>query len=273
MTGDRGWSMLPAAPDAVSPDGSAEIRYLIKTPDGDLTHGVCPAGVVAAVHELPELYEAYYILAGRGEMWRRTPDREGVTPLHPGRWVAMPAGTQFQYRAYDAAALVFAFTVIPSWQPDLFHTIDGGIWPVGKAARLEPTPDGAMLRDWMSGDVATAGAVASIDGSDIRPVAVTSGGVLQLCTLAPDAVSVPVRHRQAHESWYVTAGFGELWRRFSDGQQGVVPLWPGTSVRIPAGSVFQFRSTGAEVLELLRLAMPGDGDGIDAVPASSGVWV
>ena len=81
--------MISLTPDANSPDGSAEIGNLLSSPQGDLTHAVCPAGAVSSVHELPELYEAYYILAVRGEIWRQTADREGVTTLRPGRWVEM----------------------------------------------------------------------------------------------------------------------------------------------------------------------------------------
>ncbi len=264
--------MLPAAPDAVSPDGSAEIRYLLKTSDGDLTHGICPAGVVAAVHELPELYEAYFILAGRGEIWRRTADREAITALHPGRWVAMPAGTQFQYRAYDNAALVFAFTVIPTWQPDLFHTIEGGIWPVGRVPGLPPTDAATMVQDWMAGDVAAAPPVTAPDRSQVRPMTGTAGGTLAHCTLAEEAVSAPVVHRTAHESWHVIAGAGELWRRFADGREEVLLLWPGISVGMPAGATFQFRSSGGRPLEFLRLTMAAAGGAAEAEPAVSGFW-
>jgi hypothetical protein len=36
--------VLPADPDAVSPGGGAEIRHLLTSPYGDLTHAVCRAG-------------------------------------------------------------------------------------------------------------------------------------------------------------------------------------------------------------------------------------
>ena len=66
--------MISLTPDANSPDGSAEIRNLLSSPQGDLTHAVCPAGAVSSVHELPELYEAYYIWSGsRGHRSPRLP--------------------------------------------------------------------------------------------------------------------------------------------------------------------------------------------------------
>src|SRR5664279_2847602 len=91
--------MISLTPDANSPDGSAEIGNLLSSPQGDLTHAVCPAGAVASVHQLPELYEAYYILAGHGEIWRASSGRQAITALRPGRWVEMPPLTHFQYRA------------------------------------------------------------------------------------------------------------------------------------------------------------------------------
>jgi mannose-6-phosphate isomerase-like protein (cupin superfamily) len=74
---------LSADPDSVSPDGSAEIRHILQSPQGDLTHAVCRAGATAAVHHLPELDEGYYVLAGEGELWRQTEDHEAVTSLKP----------------------------------------------------------------------------------------------------------------------------------------------------------------------------------------------
>ena len=65
---------LSERPDSSSPDGSAEIRDILTFPAGGMAHAVCPAGMAAGVHELPELDEAYFILAGKGEIWRRMGD-------------------------------------------------------------------------------------------------------------------------------------------------------------------------------------------------------
>lgn len=87
----------------MSPGGGAEIRHILSSPPGDLTHAVCPAGHVSPTHQLPELDEAYFILAGEGEIWRGTDERSAVTRLRPGRWVQMPAGMRFQFRARRGA--------------------------------------------------------------------------------------------------------------------------------------------------------------------------
>jgi len=263
---------LSAVPDASSPDGSAEIRYLLSSPHGDLTHAVCPAGVVASVHELPELYEAYYVLAGRGEIWRRTKDREVVTQLRPGRWVEMPPGTQFQYRAYGDAALVFLLSVVPTWQRELFHTGAGGIWPVGKPRNLPPTPVGECVDGWMSGDLRVASDYLAPDGSEIRLLSGADRGSLAHCTLHPGRGSSPVRHRTVYEIWYVVAGHGELWRSDPEDGESLVPLWPGVSADIPTGVAFQFRSTGIGPLQLVLLTMPRWPGPDEAVAAGPGHW-
>ena len=77
--------MISAVADAVSPGGGAEIRQLVQSPDGDLTHAVCRPGHASPTHHLPEMDEQYFVLAGQGEIWRATDEREAVTALRPGR--------------------------------------------------------------------------------------------------------------------------------------------------------------------------------------------
>lgn len=263
--------MISLTPDANSPDGSAEIGNLLSSPQGDLTHAVCPAGAVSSVHELPELYEAYYILAGRVEIWRQTADREGVTTLRPGRWVEMPPGTRFQYRAHQDASLIFLVVVLPTWRPELFHTVPGGIWS-SDPIRPPTTSSAQTIDGWMSGDLAEARDYLAPDGSEIRQLSDSSGGGLALCTLHPGAVSSPVRHRTVHEIWFVTDGSGELWRSTADSVEQVLTLWPGMSVEIPVGTAFQFRSTGVGPLRVILLTMPRWPGPDEAVPAHPGRW-
>lgn len=73
------------------------------------------------------------VFRARGSWRDLVPDpiyREAVTSLRPGRWVEMPPGTQFQYRVFETS-LVFLVVVVPSWQPELFHTVEGGFWSLG----------------------------------------------------------------------------------------------------------------------------------------------
>ena len=262
---------LSTEPDSASPGGT-EIRYLIKSSLGDLTHATCLAGQVALVHRLPELYEAYYVLAGHGEIWRRTDDREGITALRPGRWVEMPPGTEFQFRAGPDTALVFLVVVMPSWQPDLFHVVAGGPWVAETQQILPPTPYDEIVDGWMAGDLHAGSDDIAPDGSEIRLLFSAATGSLVHCTLNAGTTSAPVRHQTVYEIWYVEEGHGEFWTQSPDGGENVVLLRPGLSVDIPTGTAFQFRSTGIGPLRLVLLTMPSWPGPQEAVSVTPGHW-
>src|SRR5690349_4477831 len=73
--------------------------------------------------------------------------------------------------------------------------------------------------------------------------------------LAAGRTSIAVRHRTVDEMWYVVHGRGELWRSDADGEE-IVAVAPGVSVTLPAGTAFQFRSVGDEVLAVVAVTMP-----------------
>jgi mannose-6-phosphate isomerase-like protein (cupin superfamily) len=262
--------VLADAPDAGSPGGGEEFRYILSSPRGDLTHAVCQAGAVAPTHELPALDEAYFVLAGTGEIWRRYQDREGITPLSPGRFVWMPAGCLFQYRANRGSSLVFLVAVIPSWRPELVHVVDGGPWTASDSQ--ERTAQDQRRADWLTGDMRHAMDDMAPDTSEIRLLGGTEKGSLAHCTLRPGLCSLPVRHRSIHEIWYVVGGHGELWRAAPDGTQRIDLLWPSVGVDIPTGCAFQFRATGSVALELVLLTMPRWPGPDEAVPVRTGRW-
>ncbi|WP_371401638.1 cupin domain-containing protein [Kribbella sp. NBC_00662] len=261
------WQTLGGAPDSSSPGGGAEIRHVVRSPLGDLTHAVCRAGEVAPTHDLPELDEAYFVLAGEGQIWRSLHGREAITRMRPGRAVWMPAGTQFQYRANQTTSLVFLVVVMPPWKSELFHTNDAGPWTVGADGPAEPTDD-----SWLTVDVRRGPDETAPDGSEIRLLGGVERGSLAHCLLHPGAVSSPVRHRTVQELWYVVSGHGELWRQSPDGTDQVDLLWPGAAVDIPLGVTFQFRATGLDDLELILLTMPPWPGTDEAVAAGAGRW-
>jgi mannose-6-phosphate isomerase-like protein (cupin superfamily) len=264
--------MLSTEPNAESPDGSAEIRHILTSPAGDLTHAVCRAGYTAAVHHLPELDEAYYVLAGEGEIWRATDDTEFVTALRPGRWVGMPAGTRFQYRADRGTTLVFLVMVLPSWREELFNVVEGGRWAPG-AGGNEPVTDSSALDDtWLVRDLPYAPDYPAPDGSEIRLLGSFSKGGLAHCTLHAGGTSAPVMHATVHEIWFVTGGHGELWRSDQDGNEAVVSLWPGAGVDIAARTAFQFTTTGADPLRIIMLTTPQWPGKQEALPVEKGRW-
>ena len=263
--------VLPGEPDSVSPGGGAEIRHIITSPPGDLTHAVCPAGYVAPTHHLPELDELYYVLAGEGEIWRETDARAGVTALRPGRWVQLPAGMRFQYRANCGSSLVFLVVVLPSWRPDLFHTLPEGLWPAGADDQAPPTSPADLVDHWMSGDLPWLPDDLALDGSEIRSLGSFDRGGLAHCSLRAGSTSRAVRHSTVSQIWYVIDGHGEMWRAAPDGDEEIVPLRGGIGIDIPAGTSFQFRATGVDPLRVVVLTMPRWPGPSEAVPVP-GPW-
>lgn len=97
--------------------------------------------------------------------------------------------------------------------------------------------------------------VVAPDGSEVRPLAQTTRGSMAHCTLPPGGVSLAVRHRTVEEVWFFISGAGEVWRKHGDREE-VVAARPGTSIAIPTGAHFQFRTVGDAPLVFLLTTMP-----------------
>ena len=109
---------LPVDPTVVAPDGS-DVRVLLDLQAGGMAHFELAAGQTAraVVHHTVE--EIWYVVAGRGEMWRRAGEREEVTLLEAGVCLTIPLGTQFQFRAAaDQPVSAVAITMPPWPGPD-----------------------------------------------------------------------------------------------------------------------------------------------------------
>lgn len=109
------------------------------------------------------------------------------------------------------------------------------------------------------------------DGSEIRLLPDMHGGGLAHCTLPPGGVSKPVYHRTVEEIWYCLAGQGQVWRKL-EGQEEVVDFFSGISLTIPVGTHFQFRNTGAELLQFIIATMPPWPGPEEAVALDEGKW-
>jgi mannose-6-phosphate isomerase-like protein (cupin superfamily) len=97
--------------------------------------------------------------------------------------------------------------------------------------------------------------VLAPDSSEIRLLTSVSRGSMAHGTLPPDCVSLAVAHRTVEELWYVTEGRGQIWRKLGD-EDVVVDVGPGTSLTIPTGTHFQFRTIGNEPLRFIMCTMP-----------------
>jgi mannose-6-phosphate isomerase-like protein (cupin superfamily) len=105
---------LGASVDAVAPDGTA-VRLLLSLGGGSMAHFELPAGAVshAVAHRTVE--EIWFVVSGRGSIWRRQDGRERTDPLAPGTSLTIPLGTAFQFRAEAGSPLAFVAITMPPW--------------------------------------------------------------------------------------------------------------------------------------------------------------
>ena len=71
---------------------------------------------VAVAHRSVE--EIWFVVHGRGQMWRKQDEREETVALAPGVCVTIPLGTQFQFRAIGPNSLAVVAVTMPPWPGD-----------------------------------------------------------------------------------------------------------------------------------------------------------
>lgn len=105
---------LDQAPQESAPDGS-RVRPLLALEGGGVAHFELAPGCTsrAVVHRSVD--EIWYVVAGRGEMWRSFDGRESVVSLGPGVCLTIPLGTRFQFRAFDTTPLAAVGVTMPPW--------------------------------------------------------------------------------------------------------------------------------------------------------------
>lgn len=112
----------------LAPDGS-EVRVLLSLRGGGLAHFRLPAGRTsrAVVHRTVD--EIWYVVAGRGEIWRKLGDRSETNTLEPGVCLTLPVGTHFQFRSVGDTALEILGATMPPWPGDDEAVSADGPWP------------------------------------------------------------------------------------------------------------------------------------------------
>jgi mannose-6-phosphate isomerase-like protein (cupin superfamily) len=70
---------------------------------------------VAVAHRTIE--ELWYVITGRGEMWRRSEQtgEEETVLLEPGVALTIPSSTQFQFRSFGSEPLTAVGATVPAW--------------------------------------------------------------------------------------------------------------------------------------------------------------
>ena len=100
--------------DATAPDGTA-VRLLLSLSGGSMAHFELPADAVshAVAHRTVE--EIWFVVGGRGSIWRLQAGVESIDSLAPGTSLTIPLGTAFQFRADADMALAFVAITMPPW--------------------------------------------------------------------------------------------------------------------------------------------------------------
>jgi len=100
--------------DETAPDGS-EVRLLLQCPGGSMAHFSLAAGKtsLSVVHRTVD--ELWYIVAGRGEMWRMCDGEESIVALHKGVCLSIPARVAFQFKTLGIEPVEAIAVTMPPW--------------------------------------------------------------------------------------------------------------------------------------------------------------
>jgi mannose-6-phosphate isomerase-like protein (cupin superfamily) len=118
---------LGAGVDAIAPDGTA-VRLLLSLAGGSLAHFELPAGAVSHGVSHRTVEEIWFVVGGRGEIWRSQDGVERIDALTPGAALTIPLGTAFQFRAEPGSALAFVAITMPPWPGMEEALLTSGPW-------------------------------------------------------------------------------------------------------------------------------------------------
>ena len=112
----------PPGPDATAPDGS-EIRLLIDHRHQANRASMCAVTLGAGQVSRPVWHrtveEIWYVLEGRGQVWRcpaeADPASVAAAPVGPGDALTIPTGWRFQFKAEEGGPLRFLCYTSPPW--------------------------------------------------------------------------------------------------------------------------------------------------------------
>jgi len=120
-------SQLPRRPTVVAPDGS-DVRVLLGLAGGGMAHFELAAGKTSKAVTHRTVEEIWYVISGRGEMWRKQGKHEETVALVPGACLTIPLGTHFQFRASATEAVSVVAVTMPPWPGEGEAVAVAGPW-------------------------------------------------------------------------------------------------------------------------------------------------
>jgi len=118
--------LVEAAAEA-APDGS-RVRALPRLAGGSMIHFELGAGRASRAVAHRTVEEIWYVLSGRGELWRRREATQESVALAPGVSVTVPPKTHFQFRASPEAPLAILAVTMPPWPGEHEAYVVEGPW-------------------------------------------------------------------------------------------------------------------------------------------------
>ncbi len=113
---------LPAAPDG------SDVRVLLGLAAGGMAHFELVPGRVSKAVMRFTVEEIWYIVAGRGEMWRKFAEGETIDTLEPGVCLTLPLGMYFQFRCLGEEPLAAVAVTMPPWPGEGEAILVEGVW-------------------------------------------------------------------------------------------------------------------------------------------------
>ena len=113
--------------DAIAPDGS-EVRVLCQLSRGGLAIFSLPPKAVSKAVAHRTIEEVWYIVSGKGRMWRKLGDQEEIAELGPGVSLTIPTGTHFQFRCDGHEPLNAISATMPPWPGENEAFFVDGAW-------------------------------------------------------------------------------------------------------------------------------------------------
>jgi mannose-6-phosphate isomerase-like protein (cupin superfamily) len=118
---------ISSVPDAIAPDGS-EVRVLCQLSRGGLAIFSLPSNAVSKAVAHRAVEEVWYIVAGKGRMWRKLGEHEEIVELTPGLSLTIPIGTHFQFRCDSPGPLTAIGATMPPWPGESEAFFVDGTW-------------------------------------------------------------------------------------------------------------------------------------------------
>ena len=121
---------LPLEYTVLAPDGS-EIRELVSVKGGSMVHCILPSGAISMAVKHLTVEEVWYVIQGRGQVWRKSECGESLVDLEPGLSISIEIGTHFQFRNTSGDDLCLIIVTMPPWPGEHEAVRVEDYWDVG----------------------------------------------------------------------------------------------------------------------------------------------